>query len=130
MAISITAARRNALLDAYGARFNGGTLRIYAGAVPASADAALGSPTLLGTLTFGNPAFAAASGGSMSANAITQDSAADATGTAAFYRAVESDGSTVIEQGTIGTSGADLNLNTTSIVTGGPIQVTGFTRTL
>ena len=34
----------------------------------------------------------------------------------------------VIEQGIVGTSGQDLNLNTTSIVTGGPIAVTSFTR--
>ena len=33
-----------------------------------------------------------------------------------------------IEQGTVGTSGADLNLNTTSIVAGGPVSITLFTR--
>ena len=33
-----------------------------------------------------------------------------------------------IEQGTVGTSGADLNLNTTAIVAGGPISITTFTR--
>lgn len=130
MAISITTAIRNALLDAYGANFNNGTLKLYAGSVPADANTALSGQTVLGTLNFGATAFAAASGGSMSANAITQDSSADATGTAAFYRAFKSDGTTVIEQGTIGTSGADLNLNTTSIVAGGPIQVTSFVRSL
>lgn len=127
---SIAVARRNALLDAYGARFNGGTLKVYAGSVPASADAALGAATLLGTLTFGNPAFAAAAAGSMSANAITQDAQADASATATFYRAFESDGTTVIEQGTVGTTGADLNLNTTTIVANGPIQVSSFVRTM
>jgi len=130
MSISIATAIKNALLDAYGANFNNGTLKIYAGSVPADANAALGSPTLLGTLTFGATAFQSANAGSMSANAITQDSAADATNTATFYRAFKSDGTTCIEQGTIGTSGADLNLNTTSIVAGGPIQVNSFTRSL
>jgi len=35
---------------------------------------------------------------------------------------------TCLEQGTVGTSGSDLNLNTTSIVAGGPVSVTSFTR--
>ena len=34
------------------------------------------------------------------------------------------------EQGTIGTSGADLNLNTTSIVAGGPVAITSFQRSM
>jgi len=33
-----------------------------------------------------------------------------------------------VEQGTVGTSGADLNLNTTAIVAGGPVSITSFTR--
>jgi hypothetical protein len=35
-----------------------------------------------------------------------------------------------IEQGTVGTSGADLNLNTVSLVAGGPLQVTSLTRSM
>lgn len=130
MTVTITTARANALLDAYGARFNNGQLKVYAGAVPANADAALGAATLLGTLAFSATAFGAAAARSMAANAITQDSAADATATATFYRAFESDGTTLIEQGTVGAGSGDLSLNTTAIVAGGPIQVTGFTRTL
>ena len=63
----------------------------------------------------------------MAANAITQDSSADATGTAAFFRILNSAGTTTYAQGTVGTSGSDLNLNTTSIVLGGPISVTSLT---
>lgn len=37
---------------------------------------------------------------------------------------------TIVEQGTVGTSGADLNLNTTTIASGGPISITSFTRSL
>ena len=40
-----------------------------------------------------------------SANAITQDSSADATGTASFFRLYKSDGTTCVLQGTVGTSG-------------------------
>jgi len=132
MTLSVAVAQKNAMLTTYAALFNTGQLKIYdaTGGVPANADTALGSQVLLGTLTFGATAFPAPSAGSMTANAITQDSSADATGTAAFYRALKSDGTTVIEQGTIGTSGQDLNLNTVSIVIGGPIQVSSFIRSM
>ena len=130
MALSVAVDRRNALLTIYGADFNNGLLKIYAGTVPADADTALAAQVLLGTLTFAASAFGAAAAGSMAAAAITQDSAADATGTAAFYRALKSDGTTVIEQGLVGTTGAELNLNTTAIVVGGPIQVSSFIRTM
>jgi hypothetical protein len=62
-------------------------------------------------------------------NAIAQDSAADATGTAAFFRIFQSDGTTAVIDGDVGTTGSDLNLNTTSIVAGGPIQITSMTLT-
>lgn len=93
---------KNALLDAFGANFNNGTIEFYSGAVPANCDAALGGAVLLGTATFGATAFAAAAAGSMSANAITQDSAADASGLASFYRARKSGAGTYIEQGAVG----------------------------
>lgn len=132
MAISIATGVKNSTLDSYTANFNSGTLKIYGGSVPADANASLGGATLLGTLSFGSTAFAAASGGSASANAITQDSSADATATATFYRALKSDGTTVIEQGSITATGGggDLTFNTTSIVTGGPIVVSSFTRSI
>jgi hypothetical protein len=130
MALSLTAARKNAALDTLGAAASGGSLRVYAGSVPANADAALGGATLLASLALGAPAFASASGGVLTANAITEDSAADATGTASFFRILASDGTTVLLQGTVGTSGADLNLNTVALTTGVAVQVSSFTVSL
>ena len=130
MAFSLTAARKNAMLDTFTSGIGASAIiRIYdnTGGVPANADAALGSQVLLGTLTMSATPFPAAAAGTMTANAITQDSSADATGTAAFFRILNSGGSTVMAQGTVGTSGADLNLNTTSIVAGGPISITSMT---
>lgn len=129
--VDMTAPVANSMLDAYGVRFNNGTLRVYSGAMPANADAPLGAATLLGTLTFAAQAFAAAANRSMDANPIAQDGSADATGQATFFRAYQSDG-TLIEQGTVGAtgSGAGLELNTTSIVQFGPISVSVCTRTL
>ena len=114
--------------DATCALLDGGLLRIYDGAKPATADTAIGAQVLLAELTFGNPAFGAAVNGVATANAISSDTNANDTGTAAWFRAVKGDGNPVFD-GTVGTSGADLNLNTVSIVAGAEIQVSSMTYT-
>ena len=111
------------------ARCNSGSLRIYSGTPPANGDAALSGNTLLANLAFGATVFGAASNGVATANAITADSSADATGTASFFRALESDGTTVVFQGTVGTSGAELNLSSLSIVAAGNVSVSSLTYT-
>jgi hypothetical protein len=130
MTISMTTATRNARGDAITtATGNAALLRIYDGTPPASANAALSGNVKLAELTAGSPFAPAASGAVLTANSITQDASADATGTASFFRLYKADGTTVIMQGTVGTSGADLNLNTTSIVAAGPVAVTSFALT-
>lgn len=105
-------------------------LRIYSGTQPTDADTAVGAQVLLAELTTASPMFPAASTeGVATASAITQDSSANATGTAAWFRLVKSDGTTVVCDGTVGTSGCDLNLVTTSIVATQPVQVTSFVVT-
>ena len=128
---SITTAARNAaadavvdLVDVGGA----GSLRIYSGTAPADANAALSGNTLLAQLTMSATAFGSASSGVATAAAITQDSSADATGTATFFR-VLSGGGTVVMQGEVGTSGSDLNLNSTAISAGAAVSVSSFTYT-
>jgi hypothetical protein len=122
-------ASANARCDAHTALLNTGYLRIYSGTQATDADTALGAQVLLAELRFGNPAFGAASAGVATANAITQDSSADATGTATWYRCLKSDGTTAVEDGSVGTSSANLVLNSTSIVTGAAVQVSSFTHT-
>jgi hypothetical protein len=130
--LRVTAALRNARLDglktAIDAGAGAGLIKIYTGTQPANADAALSGNTLLGTLTFTDPSAPAASGGVLTFSTITQDTAADATGTATWARITDSTGATVFDCD-VGTSGATINLNTTSIVTGGPIQISSFTIT-
>jgi hypothetical protein len=130
MAFTLTDANKNAMLNTLVSQLGSSPLlRIYdnTGGVPANANTALGSQVVLGTLTFSATPFPAAANGTLTANTITQDAAADATGTAAFYRILNSAGTVTYAQGTVGTSGADLNLNTTSIVAGGPISCTALT---
>lgn len=129
MTLSYITALRNAKLDAITAAIgNAGLLRIYDGTPPASANAALSGNTLLAELTCGTPFAPSAASGVLTPNSVTGDSSANATGTASFFRVVTS-GGTVQLQGTVGTSGADLNLNTVSIVSGATVNVTSWTIT-
>jgi hypothetical protein len=131
MALSLTTTVRNNRLDtittAIGAS---GLLRIYdaTGGTPANVGTAISTQVLLAELALSATFAAAASSGTLTASAITQDSSANATGTAAFFRLTTSGGTAVV-QGTVSTSGADLNLNTVSIVSGGPVQVTSLVIT-
>jgi len=126
MAIAYSAAVRNAMLDAITAQIGAsGKLAIYNGTRPSTGGTAT---TKLAELTC-NATFApAASGGVLTLNAITQDPTADFTGTATWGRLTTS-GGTFIADFNVGTSGSDLNLNTTSIVATGPVSVTSFTIT-
>lgn len=130
MALAYSTTIRHAMLDAITtAAGNGALLRIYDGTRPATGGTAT---TLLAELTCGTP-FAAAAGtpttGRLDLSAITQDSSANATGTATWFRIVKSDGTTHVLDGSVGTSGSDLNLTTTAIVSGQPVSITSFTIT-
>ena len=126
MALAYSTAVRNAMLDAITSAIgSNGLLRVYDGTRPASGGAAT---TKLAELALSVTAAAGASGGVLTFNSITQDSSADATGTATWFRVVTSGGTFVID-GDVGTSGSDLNLTTTSIVATQPVSVTSFVIT-
>jgi hypothetical protein len=120
----------NAEANAVGNALDSGYIRIYSGTQPATADTALSGNTLLAELRFGADAFGAASAGVITANAITSDSSADATGTATFARILASDGTTVWFDGSVGTSDANVILNTTSIVAGAVVSCSSLTFTV
>ena len=128
MAFGFATGLRNAMADAI-TTYAGGSalLRIYDGSRPATGGTAT---TLLAELTC-NATFApAASGGVLTLNAIAQDSSANATGTATWARIVKSDGTTHVMDMSVATSGSDLNMNTTSLVAGGPVAVTSGSLTI
>lgn len=126
MALAYSTTLRNARLDAITTAVgSSGKLRIYDGTRPATGGTAT---TLLAELTL-NATFApGASSGVLTLNAITSDTSADATGTATWFRLTTSGGTAVVD-GNVGTSGSDLNLNTTSIVAAATVAVTSFTIT-
>jgi hypothetical protein len=120
----------NAEADAVGNALNTGYIRIYDGTQPANADTAVSTQTLLAELRFGADAFGAASNGTITANAITSDSSANATGTASWARILASDGTTVWMDGSVGTSDANVILNTVSIVAGAVVSCSSLTFTV
>jgi hypothetical protein len=114
----------NAAADAVCSQLGSGFLRIYDGTRPASANSPITSQTLLAELTFGTPAFSGAVDGIALATPITPTTAL-ATGTASWFRAVTSGGTTLFD-GTVGTSDSNLELNSVAIVATGPIAVASF----
>lgn len=135
LAPSITTAARTAAADAVVDLADAGSqaarLRIYSGTAPADVNAALSGNTLLADLQMSDPAFGAASSGVATAAAITSDTSADASGTATFFRVGSWDGATFtpLFQGSVGTSGSDLNLSSTSISLGGTVSISALTYT-
>jgi len=118
-------------VNAVTALLNSGFIKIYTGSQPALNGAVTG--TLLATLTFSATAFPAsvASAGTVTAtaNAITSGTAGN-TGTAGYFALVKSDTTTVVATGSVGTSGADLNLNTLSITSGNTVSCSSFLITM
>ncbi|MDQ2999891.1 MAG: hypothetical protein M3Y08_01320 [Fibrobacterota bacterium] len=127
MAVAFSTGLRSARADAITTFAAGSALiRIYDGTRPATGGTAT---TLLAELTC-NVTFApAAASGVLTLNAITQDSSANATGTATWFRMVKADGTTFVMDGNVGTSGSDLNLTTTAITSTQPVSVTSFVTT-
>ena len=124
----------NAVVDSVDDGAGAGLIEIYTGAPPSTVEAAP-TGTLLGTLTFSDPAFGAASDqnpdAKATANSIADDSTADDTGTAGYFRATDSDGVDKF-QGTIGTvgSGNPLEMNSVAITAGSAIAISSMTVTM
>ena len=113
-----------------------GTLLFYSGTPPATVDTALSGNTLLATLTFSATAFGAATTASPSvatANAISDDNSADATGDATFARAVSVTNGAVIQFTVAGSTGGSAEILITSadadagIIAGQPVGITSLT---
>lgn len=103
-------------------------LLIYTGAQPANCATA-DTGTLLASLPLSNPIAPAPSNGVLTLSAVTSAAAA-ASGTAGHWRiCTSSAGTTCVAQGSVGTSGADLNFPSTSFTAGETISVSSMTIT-
>ena len=107
-----------------------GRIRIYDGTQPADVDTPITSQVLLAELQLSNPAFGAAVDNNPGAlalgNAISDDTFANASGTASWFRCLTKSGIAVID-GSIGsTSSFDMIVDSLSIVVGQTVQVISF----
>lgn len=128
MTLGLATTLRNARLDQITTAIDAGTaglLRIYDGARPATGGAVT---NLLAELTLSDPSSGAAAAGVLTFSAITADPAANATGTATWFRIVTSAAAFVLD-GSVGTAGEDINFNTAAIVTGANVAVTALVFT-
>ena len=128
MAATLNIALKNDLLDGIDGVFNNGTLDIRTGAAPGAGNSATG--TVLASIVLPADAFAPASGGTKSKSGTWQDLAANATGTAGYFRMTSADTLRVLEGTvTITGGGGDMQIDNTSIATNQQVTVTSFTLT-
>lgn len=132
MAFRLSTDTRNkacdAIVDDIDAGAGAGTIAIRTSTQPTNVgDAENG--TLLGTLTFSDPAFGASSTGVATASAITSDTNADNSGTATHFRIFDSSPA-IVADGTCGQGSGDLSFDNNVIVAGGTIAISSFTVTM
>lgn len=129
MTIQFSTPVRNALLDAIEAAAGAAAiLKIFSGAAPAN-PAASDSGTVLATLNLPSDWMAAAASGVKAKSGTWQDTSADNSGTAGHFRLYASDGTTCHIQGSVGTSGADMILDSVAFTAGQSFTITAFQLT-
>jgi hypothetical protein len=118
----------NAEADAVCRLLDGGSLDLYDGSQPGSADSPITTQVRLSRMQFGSPAFFPASNGIAKANTMSADPAAEGTGTATWFRAVSADGRTVFD-GSVGKSDADVIVNTADVVKNAIVSLASMSYT-
>jgi len=134
MILKLTTAIRNAMAqvikDAIDAGSGAGTMDFYSGTVFPDTSATITDQVLLGTVVFSDPC-GSISGGVLTFGSVTQDSAADASGTATCCVLRDSTGAVVAVGDVTNNAGSGfVKINTTTIAAGGPIQVSSGTLTM
>lgn len=123
---------RSAAADAKAVLLNSGYLRIYDSTgtgQPAGPDTAITTQVKLAELRFGATAFGASVNGVATANAISSDPDAAATGTPTWFRCFKSDGTTAVHDGSVGTASANLILAVATIVQHAVVDCSSMTIT-
>lgn len=131
MAVQLSVAVRNARLDAIETAIGtSAVLKIFDGSLPANCAAA-DAGTVLATLSLPSDWAAAASSGSKAKSGTWQDTSADATGTADYWRLYASDGTTCHAQGTVTATGGggDMTVDNINFASGQAFVVSSFSLT-
>ena len=124
MAITLTTGARNGacdgIVDLVDVGAGTATMVFYAGGV---------GGTTLATFNLPNPAFGASSTGTATLNGTTITATAGATGTVNAF-AVEDRNGSEVSRGSVGTSGTDITIDSTSITSGQDVNLNSFTLTV
>lgn len=120
-------AATNAVVDLLDAGSGAATIDIRSGTQPAAAiDTATG--TLLCTVTLADPAFGNSGTGTATLLGVPLSGTGVANGTASWFRAKDSDGTTVLDGSVTATGGGgQIEVATTTVSTGLTVQVTSLT---
>lgn len=138
MAITLTnsasASMLTALVTAIDSGAGSALCVVYSGTPPASAEAVLSGNTVLANVALSDPS-ATVSGKTLSFSGMPRsDVSADASGTATFFRIhISADGTTpgtAVIQGNCGTSGTDMVLASTALVSGASFSISSASITL
>ena len=128
MPTKITNEAAAAMLTALGNLVSGGSLKIYSGTVPATAATALSDQVKLFEDSWSAAAYSSVSNNVMTMDHSQLSAQAVADGDASFYRVETSLGATRW-QGTVGTSDANLIVDSVAFTTGGVVTILGWTVT-
>lgn len=123
MAVTLETSLRNNVADAVDAAVN-------TGSGTAQLKITTSDDTVLSVHDMSDPAFGAAVSGTITANSITDETSADATGTAAKGKIYDKDANLLMTVG-VGESGSGMELiiDSTSISTGATVTINSLTIT-
>ena len=120
----------NTEADALARLLDGGWCDIYDGTQPATGDTAISTQVKLAHLGFNGTSAPAAVAGVLTMNAMTADSAADATGTAAWARCYKADTTTAVMDCSAGIAASNIIMNTVLISANANVSISSFTHTV
>lgn len=136
MALQLSTGFRNYINDSgTGTAFDSGAVEIRSATRPAAADTAP-TGTVGATIALPADAFGASASGTISKLGTWEDTSADATITATWFRMrTAGDAGTTNTtdrrlDGDVGTSGTDMIINNTSIASGQPVTITAASLTM
>lgn len=137
--IQLSAGLANSIANSSGFdQFNSGTLTLYSSSQPTNANSSIGAQDVLAVINLPADAFGAPSTGDIAFSGTWQTTAANAAGTASWFRLLESGGTSSNStaelrlDGSVTSSagGGDLELNNTAISSGQTVSINAFTVTM
>jgi hypothetical protein len=128
---AVRSALANQITTALDAGAGAGKIRVYSGSQPAGPDTAIGAQVLLAEFTLNDPSFGAAANGVITLQNVPRSTNGLAAGTAAWFRALDSN-NVAVADGTVTVTGGggELQLNTVTISVGVALDITIGTITM